>query len=81
MKRTNVIDIINPIVRNSHIVLQRKINVVHFRVTLNSTHVKKVTVGVQAILKYFLIASLPNVIQPRLLRPLLLYRDVGLKHK
>ena len=54
-----MINVINPVVRDFHIVLQREreINFVSSRVALNGTHVKNLTVGVHAVLKSFLIAS------------------------
>ena len=63
-----MIDIINPRVRILHIDLQKWINVAS-REALNSTHVKKVTVGVYAILTSFLLASFLLVVWPCLLRP------------
>ena len=49
-RSTNVTHVIIPVVRNCHIVLQRWINLVPSRVTLDGTHVENVSVGVQAIL-------------------------------
>ena len=55
--RTNVIDVLSPLVRDFHIVLQRQITFISSRAALDGTHVKNVIMGDQAILKSVLIPS------------------------
>ena len=81
MRRYSVIDVINPVVQNFHFILHRWFNLVPSRVALNSTHVKKRVVGVQTILKCFLIASSLQVVYRHLLRPFVYFTVFTTKHR
>ena len=50
-RRTNVIDVLAPFVRNFHVMQQWRINFLSSRVPLDSTHVVNEAVSVEAILK------------------------------